>query len=110
MEWDIFISHAEEDRGDFVAPLVRELSRKRPDLKIWFDNLELKLGDQLLQKIDQGLTGSRFGVVVLSGQFFRKKWTQNELAGLMAREELGKTVILPVWHNISRKEIAEYSP
>jgi hypothetical protein len=110
MEWDIFISHAKEDKDDFVVPLVRELLRKRPRLKIWFDNLELELGDQLLQKIDQGLTGSRFGVVVLSRQFFRKRWTQSELAGLMAREELGKTVILPVWYNISRKDIAGYSP
>ena len=54
---------------------------------------------------------SRFGVVVLSGNFFAKQWPQRELDGLVAIETtLGRKVILPIWHNLSKQEICEYSP
>ena len=110
MSWDVFICHASEDKEAFVRPLVAELLRQKPGLQIWYDEFSLVLGDSLRQKIDHGLANSKFGVVVFSRNFFKKKWPQQELNGLVAREELGKKIILPVWHNISRDEIVHYSP
>jgi hypothetical protein len=106
--WDVFISHASEDTHDVVAPLARILEGR--GLSVWFDKAVLTLGDSLREKIDEGLAGSRFGVVVLSGYFFAKNWPRKELDGLFAKEAGGAKVILPVWHELGHAEIRRYSP
>jgi TIR domain len=107
-DWDAFISHASEDKEAFVKPLAESLRAK--GLRIWYDEYALTIGDSLRQKIDEGLTRSRFGVVVLSPAFFAKHWPQQELNGLAAREVAGIKVILPVWHEMGRDDVAAFSP
>jgi hypothetical protein len=107
-QWDVFISHASEDKESFVRPLAKALIAS--GLKVWFDEFTLTLGDSLRRKIDRGLAASRFGIVVLSPAFFQKEWPQRELDGLVAREAHGHKVILPIWHGLGHDEIAAYSP
>jgi TIR domain len=107
-KWDIFISHAREDKEDVVRPLAEAL--KRAGVKVWLDEHELKLGDSLSEKIDEGLSESSFGAVILSPAFLAKHWPKRELAGLRAREEEGKKVILPVWHNLDKPTVSQFSP
>ena len=108
IQWDVFISHASEDKNDFVRPLAQALQAR--GLSVWFDEFTLTVGDSLRRSIDRGLADSRFGVVVISPHFLDKKWPQKELNGLVAREIDGAKVILPVWHNISAERILTYSP
>ncbi len=63
MKYDIFISHASEDKDDFVRPLAIALIEK--GFKVWYDELSLDVGDSLRQSIDKGLKNSRFGLVWL---------------------------------------------
>jgi hypothetical protein len=56
-------------------------------------------------KIDSGLARSRFGVVVLSQAFLGKGWTNYELDGLVTRAVSDEQVLLPIWHNITKKEV-----
>jgi hypothetical protein len=108
-EYDVFISHASEDKDDVARPLFGALTAR--GLRVWLDEAELTIGDSLGQKIDEGLARSRFGVVVLSQHFFKKRWTRLELDGLVARETTdGEKVILPVWHGVTAREVAEHSP
>jgi hypothetical protein len=107
-EWDVFISHAWEDKQAFVESLARELRSR--GLKVWYDDFTLTVGDSLRRSIDHGLAQSRYGVVILSVSFFAKEWPQKELDGLMAREVGGRKVILPVWHQIDAARIRGYSP
>jgi len=72
--------------------------------------MALVVGDSLLGKINEGLTSSDFAVVVLSRAFFSKKWPPSELDGLFALETTSRKIILPVWKDISEKEVAEFSP
>jgi hypothetical protein len=106
-QYDVFIAHASEDKS-FVTPLAYSLKGK--GLEVWCDDFMLKIGDSLRREIDKGLAQSRYGVVVLSHNFFNKLWPQKELDGLATREEIGRKVILPIWHNINKKEIISYSP
>lgn len=106
--WDAFISHASEDHKEVVIPLADLLTSS--GLKIWLDKGEIFVGDSLREKIDEGLAGSQFGIVILSHNFFSKDWPRAELDGLFSREIGGEKVILPVWHNISLEEIKRYSP
>lgn len=107
-QWDAFICHASEDKKDFVDESARRLHDS--GLAVWYDVFSLKLGDSLRRKIDEGLANSRYGVVVLSRNFFAKEWPQNELDGLMSREIAGTKVILPIWHKITAEEVRQNSP
>lgn len=107
-EYDVFISHATEDKDDLVRPLANSLVGH--GLRVWYDEFELRIGDSLRRKIDAGLAKSRFGVVVLSHSFFAKNWPQYELDGLVTREMTGEQVILPLWHRITKAEVIAHSP
>jgi hypothetical protein len=107
-QWDVFVSHAREDKDDFARPLAERL--RALGLRVWFDEFTLVVGDSLLRSIDRGLANSRFGVVIISPHFLKKQWPQLELDGLVAREAAGVKVILPVWHQIRVEEVRSYSP
>jgi len=107
-KYDVFISHASEDKNDVVRPLALALQNKQ--LRVWYDEFELKIGDSLRQKIDKGLANSRFGIVVLSKNFIRKGWTNYELDGIITKSISGQQVVLPIWHDITKQEVIDYSP
>ncbi|HCR70792.1 MAG TPA: molecular chaperone Tir, partial [Anaerolineae bacterium] len=106
--YDAFISHATEDKNDVVRSLAELLRSK--GFAIWYDEFELTVGDGLRRSIDKGLANSRFGIVILSTNFFAKNWTNYELDGLVSKEMEGRKVILPIWHKISKDEVTRYSP
>lgn len=109
MQWDIFICHASEDKKNFVEPLANAL--KEAGITVWYDRFELKIGDSLRGKIDEGLANSRYGVVVLSNSFFKKDWPKTELDALVSLEnQKGEKVILPIWHGIGIEEVGKFSP
>ncbi len=107
MTWDVFISHASEDKAVVAGPLADLLQAN--GLKVWYDEYTLTLGDNLRQSIEQGLARSEFAVVILSPSFFAKKWTNLELDGLFALEKPGQKRILPVWHNVTAADVESYS-
>lgn len=107
-QWDVFISHASEDKDEIARPLALELEKN--GLRVWFDEFSLTIGDSLRRSIDHGLAKSRFGIVVISPDFLAKEWPQKELDGLTAREIAGQKVILPVWHQITIDQLRDCSP
>jgi hypothetical protein len=107
-EYDFFISHASEDKEEIVRDLAEAL--KENGFEVWYDEFELKIGDSLRKKIDNGLSKSRFGIVIISPSFVKKNWTEYELNGMVAREMNGHKVILPIWHKISKDEVLKFSP
>lgn len=107
-EYDVFISHASEDKDDVVRPLAIALQSK--GLSVWYDEFELKIGDSLRRKIDAGLAKSNFGIVVISRDFIKKGWTNYELDGLITRAVSGEQILLPIWHNITKQEVVDFSP
>ena len=106
--WDVFVSHASEDKETFALPLAHALQDR--GVKVWFDAFTLTVGDSLRRSIDRGLAQSRFGIVVLSEAFFQKHWPQLELDGLVARESAGVKIILPIWHAIDEARVRIHSP
>ncbi|MCY3646269.1 MAG: DUF1883 domain-containing protein [Chloroflexi bacterium] len=107
-EYDVFISHASEDKDSVVRPLAHCL--RDGGLSVWFDEFELNIGDSLRRKIDLGISRSKFGVVVLSRSFFGRGWPNYELDGLVTQATSGKQVILPIWHELTKQDVMDYSP
>lgn len=104
---DVFISHASEDKDEVARPLANALKQK--GLRVWYDEFELKIGDSLRRKIDSGIANSRFGVVIISRNFFNKGWTNYEFDGLVARSVSGEQILLPIWHNVTKEEVIGFS-
>jgi hypothetical protein len=104
--FDVFISHATEDKP-YVEPLVKAL--EAAGIKVWFDKTALEWGDDLRPSIDLGLANCRYGIVIFSKAFLRrKKWTEYELNSLFALEQPGRKMVLPIWHGITREDVLEY--
>jgi len=70
--FDVFVSHASEDKDEFVRDFVKCLQEN--GLNVWYDEFTLRVGDSLRRSIDNGLRNSRYGIVVLSEAFFSKEW------------------------------------
>lgn len=107
--WDVFISHASEDKDLVVRPLAKQLGEVYK-AKVWYDEFSLEYGDSLLDSIEKGLQDSKYGVVIFSKDFFKKIWTDHEYKSLRTKEMLlNKKVIIPVWYNITKEEISKHS-
>jgi len=108
-QFDVFISHASEDKDAVARPLAYAL--KKFELKVWYDEFELKIGDNLTQAIlRDGLSKSRFGIVILSIDFFKKEWTRREFSEFEKRSGfIEKRIILPIWHNVTKQQVIEFS-
>ena len=107
-EYDVFISHASEDKDEVARPLAEAL--RNNGLSVWYDEFELRIGDSLRRKIDKGIANSNFGVIVISRDFISKGWTNYELDGLITRAVNGEQTMLPVWHNVTKREVINYCP
>lgn len=106
--WDVFISHAAENKDAVARPLRDALARR--GVTVWLDEAQMKIGHSLRRSIDNGIRSSRFGVVVLSEDFFRKGWTNHELDGLVTRTVAGEQSLLPIWHNLDVAQVRAFSP
>ncbi len=103
----LFLSHASEDKAPFVNALAAKLEG---EYDLWFDEYSLKVGDSIFESVSRGLRACDYGIVVLSPNFFLKKWTRAELDGLFALERVMHKIILPVWLGVSQEDVLNFSP
>ena len=106
--YDVFLSHASEDKDEVARPLATLLQER--GLRVWYDEFELSIGDNLVAKLNAGINASRFGILVLSDAFFAKRWTNHELNMLEHLWVTEDRIMFPIWHNITVQEIREFRP
>lgn len=105
--YDVFISHAFEDKNTFTNALA--LTLKEKGLKVWYSGFELKMGDSITSSVNNALKNAKYAVVVISPVYLGKTWAMNELQALFAGEAKHKR-ILPILHQISVDEIKTHLP
>ncbi len=92
---DVFICHAGEDKAAVVEPLIGALDAAR--ISYWHDRAEIRWGDSLTGKVNEGLRVSRYVIVVLSPAFMGKHWPERELnAALNMEAATGEVKVLPL--------------
>ncbi|WP_410669291.1 toll/interleukin-1 receptor domain-containing protein [Amycolatopsis sp. cmx-4-68] len=74
--YDVFISHVSKYKAEIATPLADRLESR--GLRTWIDHRRLDVGDDLSEAIGFGIRSSRFGVVVLTPDFFGRRWTDRE--------------------------------
>jgi glucokinase len=93
-EYDIFISYSSRDAG--TARLLHEYLTEM-SYQVWLDKIEVIAGDDIIQKVFDGIKKSRFFVILLSRYSTQSKWVREELSAARIRElEEGKITILPI--------------
>lgn len=92
--YDVFISYNSLDRA-----IVQSLSErlKASGFLIWLDEWEIRVGDQIIQKISRGLEKSRYLAVWLSQHSIASGWVEREWQTKFGEEiDSGATVVLPL--------------
>jgi uridine kinase len=108
MSYDVFISHASEDKQEIAQPLKTLLTTA--GLNVWLDETELGLGDSLRAHLDSAMSRSRYAVVIISRHYMEKTWTNSELAAFFSLENKKRKKILPVRHKVTHEELLQFSP
>lgn len=102
-KYDVFISHSSSDK-DWVNELYDCLSKT--DLKIWYDIGMIKIGDNIREKINDGLINSNYGIVVLSEEFIKRPWPKMEFNALILLMDEGK--LLPIIHGLDKEKLGQF--
>ena len=90
-----FLSHASEDKEDFVEPLARELAEM--GVAPWLDIWEIRPGDSLVRKLfEEGLDTVDAVIVVVSESSAAKPWVREELDAAVVRRITGTVRLIPV--------------
>jgi WD40 repeat protein len=86
-KYDVFLSHSAKDK-DIVRPLAERL--RSDGLRVWFDEWELRAGDGVPARIEEGLEASRVLVLCMSANAFSSDWATLESYTFRFRDPLNK--------------------
>src|SRR5919107_2233715 len=86
-KYDVFISHSSKDNL-----VVRALAQRLRDdgLRVWLDDWELKPGDNIPHKIEEGLEHSRILLLCMSAHAFGSDWAKLESQTFRFRDPLNR--------------------
>lgn len=107
-EYDAMISYSHEDSKPVANALYDELTAY--GLDVWYDGVELGIGDNIRSSIDRALTESKHAVILVSPSYFEgmSEW---ELDGFVQKHnKTDENVILPLLHGMEFEELQENSP
>ena len=86
-KFDVFISYSSRDKA-IVHPIAERL--KDDGLRVWLDDWEIKPGDNIPHKIEEGLEHSGVLVFCMSANAFGSDWTALESQTFRFRDPLNK--------------------
>lgn len=93
-KYDIFISHASEDKNNVAEPIFEAC--EAIGVSAFLDVKYIKWGDSLTEKINHALGKSKLVLAILSQNSVDKTWPSKEINAALARELAGEQKILPL--------------
>lgn len=101
--YDLFISHAVEDKIPLVNELVARLEAH--GIKVWYTGRELSIGDGVCDTLVEGMRQSRYGIIVFSPSYISKMKPSAEFTMLINYKRQGANVIIPVLFEVTPAEL-----
>jgi hypothetical protein len=100
----VFISHSSED-SQFATIVVKRM--RSPDLNPWIDSDQIIAGEDILEKIGQGLRTMDVLVLLVSEAALQSRWIDLEIKTAIRREiEEKRVIVLPfIIDKTSRTEL-----
>jgi hypothetical protein len=79
---------------------------------VWYDDFSMEVGQSLRESVEKGIKDCGFCILVLTPNFLKNGgWPKREYTMAFTKELVeDSAAILPVWHNVSRNDVYEYSP
>ena len=107
--FDLFVSYSHHNKIELAIPIVNELLKK--GVKVWFDKFEIRTGDSITDKINEGLRDARYGLILISPYYIKSNWARQELNAFFKKQiTLQQKFILPIWYEISIADMFNYFP
>ncbi|MFE0554835.1 toll/interleukin-1 receptor domain-containing protein [Paenibacillus sp. NPDC058910] len=92
----IFLSHTSLDKP-FVEKLARDL--KRIGINVWFDKWEIKIGESITWRIEEGIRENEYLGIVLSPEALGSEWVKSELGAAWVKQmQLMKVFVIPIYY------------
>lgn len=83
-----YLAHASEDKA-VMRPIARRLLQEGVD--VWYDEWEIRPGDSLRRRMDEGLGACTHFLVLLTETSLRKPWVAEEIDAGFVRKIEGST-------------------
>jgi RNA-directed DNA polymerase len=93
-DFDVFISHASEDKEAIARPIYEACARR--GIKAFLDEEHIAWGESFTKKINTALGAARTVVAVVSTNSVSKDWPLTEMITALAMEVNGQKAVLPV--------------
>lgn len=101
--YDLFISHAVEDK----IPLVNELAARleAEGIKVWYTGQELSIGDVVCDTLVAGMRQCRYGIIIFSPSYISKLIPSTEFHTLLRYKRTDDKVIIPILFEVTHDEL-----
>jgi hypothetical protein len=106
--YEVFLSHASEDKKAIVTPFYEAC--KRNGISAWYDTIEIQWGDSLVKKIQGGLAKSKMVLLFISKSSLEKKWPEKEIDTALSLENSYGKKVLPLVLGLSHEELTSKYP
>ena len=93
-DYDVFISHASEDKAEIARPVYAECEKL--GLKVFLDEDHIGWGESFTKKINTALGAARTILVVVSNHSVSKEWPLAEINTALGFEVDGKKTVIPL--------------
>ncbi len=104
-----FICHDSRDKDKIAQPLAIKLQSFM--CPVWYDEFSLKIGDSLRESVERGIHEAKYCVLILTPNFLSNNgWSKEEFNAIFTKDLVqGKKTILPIWHDVTKEQVANYS-
>lgn len=104
-----FVSHDSRDKANIARPIA--LSLQRNLVPVWYDEFSLPVGAKLRESIEAGIKECKKCILIVTKNFISNQgWTKVEFDSVFTKEIFEKgNILLPVWHEVTAKEVYDYS-
>lgn len=99
---DAFLSYAGEDTA--VAQQLFEALAGR-GFSVWYAPLNLKVGQKLLDSIEQGMAQANTGLLLISPAYLAKGWPNYEMDTLLRSHIEKQKPLCPIWLNVTKEQV-----
>lgn len=105
-----FLSHDSRDKDLIVKPIIHGLTKLA--CPVWYDEYSLQIGDSLRESIEKGIKETNKCILILTPNFLNNPgWTKIEFNSVFTKDLLrNNRSILPIWYNVTKEQVYEYSP
>lgn len=92
----IFLSHTSIDKP-FVEKLAKDLNNL--GINVWYDKYQIKVGESILWKIDEGIRESEYLGIVISQEAMKSEWVKTEITAAWQKQvEQKGNFVLPIYY------------